>query len=118
MEWDPARIRALRTALRLPQEKFAYQLGAAPKTVRNWERGQHPPSLVLQRALDRAWESASSEQKRRFFASLRPSEEKTEPWTAADSEKRPPSTSILDPSVGAVQGSASRPVPPTVTLGD
>ena len=47
MEWDPARMRALRTALRLPQEKFAYQLGAARKTVRNWELGGHPPSLAL-----------------------------------------------------------------------
>jgi transcriptional regulator with XRE-family HTH domain len=70
MEWDPAYIWALRAALRLPQEKFAYRLGAAPKTVRNWERGRHPPSLALQRALDEAWESTSPDQKKRFFACL------------------------------------------------
>src|SRR3984893_16411660 len=99
MEWDPANIGALRSALRLPQEKFAYQLGAAPKTVRNWERAQHPPSLALQRALDQAWESTSSEQKKRFFASLA-ADGKGEVWTAADSEGREPSTSTMDPPVG------------------
>src|ERR1700730_1551791 len=98
MDWDPARIRALRTALRLPQEKFAYQLGAAPKTVRNWELGKHPPSFALQRALDRTWESASSEQKRPFFAPPQ-SEERAKAPTAADSEGGKPSTSIVDPPV-------------------
>ncbi|MGH2707908.1 MAG: helix-turn-helix domain-containing protein [Actinomycetota bacterium] len=72
MEWDPAHVRALRHALRLSQESFAYQVGAAPKTVRNWEGGRHPPGLALQRALDDALESASAEQKKRFFASLAP----------------------------------------------
>jgi transcriptional regulator with XRE-family HTH domain len=70
MEWDPAHIRALRAALRLPQEKFAQRLGAAPKTVRNWEQGRHPPSLALQRALDQAWASASPDQEERFRACL------------------------------------------------
>jgi len=70
MEWDPARIRALRLALRLPQERFAERLGAAPKTVCNWEQGRHPPGLALTQALDEVWEAATSEQKKRFFASL------------------------------------------------
>src|SRR5438094_89544 len=39
MEWDRTRIRALRAALRLPRDKFAYQVGAAPKTVEQW-RGE------------------------------------------------------------------------------
>src|SRR5947209_3597172 len=111
MEWDPARIRALRTALRLPQEKFAYQLGAAPKTVRNWERGQHPPSLALQRALDQAWESTSSEQKKRFFTSLA-ADEGAETWTAAEREEGEPSTSTMDPPVGIVRGPGPGPVSP------
>jgi transcriptional regulator with XRE-family HTH domain len=117
MEWDPARIRALRTALRLPQEKFAYQLGAAPKTVRNWERGRHPPSLALQRALDQAWESTSPEQKKRFFASLA-ADERAEAWTAAESERAEPSTSTMDPPAGVVREPGPGPVPPRVTLDD
>lgn len=72
MKWDSGQIRALRASLRLSQEQFAYHLGAAPKTVRNWERGRHPPSLALKRALDDAWESASLEQKKRFVTSLAP----------------------------------------------
>jgi transcriptional regulator with XRE-family HTH domain len=119
MEWDPANIRALRTALRLPQEKFAFQLGAAPKTVRNWERGQHPPSLALQRALDQAWESASPGQKKRFFASLSPSG-KTEAWPAPDTGdgEEAASTSIRDSPVGPVGRSVSRPGAPAVTIDD
>ena len=70
MEWDRTRIRALRVALRLPQDKFANQLGAAPKTICNWEQGKHPPGLALMRALDEMWESTSPEQKKRFFLSL------------------------------------------------
>ena len=54
MEWDRTRIRALRAALRLPRDKFAYRLGAAPKTVQNWEDGRHVPGLALLRALDEA----------------------------------------------------------------
>jgi transcriptional regulator with XRE-family HTH domain len=117
MEWDPANIRALRAALRLPQEKFAYQLGAAPKTVRNWERGQHPPSLALQRALDQVWESTSSEQKKRFYAFLSP-DEKAEAWTAADTEDGEESTSTMDSPVALVGMWASRPPAPAVTLDD
>src|ERR1700730_13527907 len=70
MEWDPGHIWALRAALRLAQEKLAHRLGAAAKTLRNWERARHPPSLALQRALDEAWESTSPDQKKRFFACL------------------------------------------------
>src|SRR5438128_623187 len=72
MEWDPSRIRAPRAALRLPRDRFAERLGAAPKTVQNWEEGRNPPGLALLRALDEAWESVSPEQKKRFFAFLPP----------------------------------------------
>ena len=118
MEWDPANIRALRSALRLPQEKFAFQLGAAPKTVRNWERGQHPPSLALQRALDQTWESASPEQKKRFFACLPPGR-KAEAWTAAEigDGQEAASTSIMDSPVALVGRSVSRPILPPCGFG-
>src|SRR3989440_5399560 len=74
MEWDTSRIRALRAALRLPRDRFAERLGAAPKTVQNWEDGRNAPGLALLRALDEAWESAASEQRERFFAFLSPDE--------------------------------------------
>src|SRR5438128_9696697 len=75
MEWDRTRIRALRAALRLPRDKFAYQLGAAPKTVQNWEDGRNAPGLGLLRALDEAWASVTPEQRERFLALLPPAEE-------------------------------------------
>lgn len=118
MEWDPANIRALRAALRLPQEKFAFQLGAAPKTVRNWEQGQHPPSLALQRELDQAWESASPEQKRRFFACLPPGRKATA-WSAVDTDEGEAARAFpMDSPVAQLGGSASRPAPPAVTPDD
>ncbi len=78
MEWDRSRIRALRAALRLTREEFAHQLGAAPKTVQNWEEGRHPPGFALMRALDEAWESATPEQKERFLGYLPPAERSQE----------------------------------------
>ena len=86
MEWDTSRIRALRAALRLPRDRFAERLGAAPKTVQNWEEGRNPPGLALLRALDEAWESVSPEQKKRFFAFLPPGGE------GQDGGPRPPAT--------------------------
>ncbi len=78
MEWDRSRIRALRAALRLTREEFAHQLGAAPKTVQNWEEGRHPPGFALMRALDEAWESATPEQNERFLGYLPPAERSQE----------------------------------------
>jgi DNA-binding XRE family transcriptional regulator len=57
MEWTPARICLLReVGLCLSQDKFATALGFAKRTVGNAERGTHPPSLALRRALDQAFE--------------------------------------------------------------
>ncbi len=71
MEWTPARIRLLRAAgLCLSQEKFATALGFTKRTVGNAERGAHPPSLALRRALDHALEKASDAQRDRFVAGL------------------------------------------------
>lgn len=69
VEWTPARIRLLREAgLCLSQDEFATALGFAKRTVGNAERGAHPPSLALRRALDHALEKASDAQRDRFFA--------------------------------------------------
>jgi len=68
VNWTPARVHALRAALRLTQEEFAERLRAAPKTVRNWEQGRHPPGLALQRALDDALMNASADEQERFSA--------------------------------------------------
>ncbi|MGH3996090.1 MAG: helix-turn-helix domain-containing protein [Pseudonocardiaceae bacterium] len=68
MEWTPARIRLLReTGLCLSQDEFAAALGFAKRTVGNAERGAHPPSLALRRALDHALEKASNVQRNRFL---------------------------------------------------
>lgn len=71
MEWTPTRIRLLREAgLCLSQDEFAKALGFAKRTVGNAERGTHPPSLALRRALDHALENASDVQRDRFLATL------------------------------------------------
>jgi len=118
MEWDPTRIRALRTALRLPQEKFAYQLGAAPKTVRNWERGRHPQALPFNGRWIGPGSLRRPSRREDFSPHSLPSEGKPEAWTASDSEEGTPRTSIMDPLFGVVRGSTPGPVPPTVTLDD
>ena len=64
-------VHALRSALRLTQEEFAERLQAAPKTVRNWERGRHPPGLMFQRALDEALATATDDERLRFWAGQR-----------------------------------------------
>ena len=69
VEWTPARIRLFRAeGLCLSQDAFAAELGFAKRTVGNAERGVHPPSLALRRALDKALEKASDAQRDRFFA--------------------------------------------------
>jgi DNA-binding XRE family transcriptional regulator len=69
VEWTPARIRLLRAAgLSLSQDEFATALGFTKRTVGNAERGVHPPSLALRRALDQAWEKAPDAQRDRFLA--------------------------------------------------
>ena len=69
VEWTPTRIRLLRAAgLCLSQDEFAAELGFTKRTVGNAERGAHPPSLALRRALDQAWEKASDAQRDRVLA--------------------------------------------------
>ena len=70
MDWTPARIRLLRVGLCLSQHEFARAVGFAKRTVGNAERGVHPPSLSLRRALDQALENASALQRDRFFTGL------------------------------------------------
>jgi transcriptional regulator with XRE-family HTH domain len=69
VEWTPARIRLFRAeGLCLSQEEFAAELGFVKRTIGNAERGIHPPSLALRRALDKALENASDAQRDRFVA--------------------------------------------------
>ncbi len=69
MEWTPARIRLFReTGLSQSQDQFAKTLGFTKRTIGNAERGAHPPSLALRRALDDALENASDAQRARFLA--------------------------------------------------
>ncbi|MGH3825098.1 MAG: helix-turn-helix transcriptional regulator [Pseudonocardiaceae bacterium] len=71
MEWTPDRIRRFRAAgLSLSQPEFAKELGFSRRTIGNAERGTHPPSLALRRALDQALEHASEAQRNRFFAAV------------------------------------------------
>ncbi|MGH3912747.1 MAG: helix-turn-helix domain-containing protein [Pseudonocardiaceae bacterium] len=71
MEWTPARIRLFRdVGLCLSQPQFAKKLGFASRTIGNAERGTHPPSLAVRRALDHALEQASEIQRNRFFAAV------------------------------------------------
>lgn len=52
----------------MSQDEFATVLGFAKRTIGNAERGIHPPSLALRRALDHALEKASDGQRDRFLA--------------------------------------------------
>ena len=71
MEWTPAQIRLFCvTGLYLSQPKFAKELEFSPRTIGNAERGTHPPSLALRRALDQALEQASDTQRNRFLAAV------------------------------------------------
>lgn len=64
-EWTSPLVRALRTALRLTQERFAERLGMAPRTVRDWEAG-HPIALASQDVLDAALAGLGEVQRARF----------------------------------------------------
>ncbi len=71
MEWTPPRIRLFRdVGLCQSQYDFAKTLGVAKRTIGNAERGAHPPSLALRRALDQALEHASDAQRDRFLAAI------------------------------------------------
>ena len=73
VEWASSRIRLFRAeGLCLSQDEFAAELGFVKRTVGNAERGVHPPSLALRRALDKAWEKASDAQRDRFLAAAAP----------------------------------------------
>lgn len=71
VEWTPARIRLFRdVGLCHSQEGFAKTLGFAKRTIGNAERGTHPPSLTLRRALDQALDNTSDIQRARFLAAV------------------------------------------------
>lgn len=51
--WDQRRIRRLRVALGLSQERFAQRIGVTAATVSRWERGRtRPRSEALLRLLE------------------------------------------------------------------
>ena len=52
------------------QSDFAKTLGFTKRTIGNVERGAHPPSLALRRALDHALDNASDIQRDRFLAAV------------------------------------------------
>ncbi|MDQ4031711.1 MAG: helix-turn-helix domain-containing protein [Actinomycetota bacterium] len=54
----------------MSQHEFARAVGFAKRTVGNAERGTHPPSLALRRALDHALDRASDAQRGRFLAAM------------------------------------------------
>ena len=69
VEWTATTIRRFReVGLCLSQDQFATTLGFTKRTIGNAERGAHPPSLALRRALDHALEKASDAQRDRFLA--------------------------------------------------
>ncbi len=69
VEWTATTIRRFReVGLCLSQDQFATTLGFTKRTIGNAERGAHPPSLALRRALDDALEKASDAQRDRFLA--------------------------------------------------
>lgn len=68
--WTAPRIRSLRLALQLSQEKFAAKLGTSPKTISNWERGLNPPGLQSRNDLDNVLSTAAPQQRERYGALL------------------------------------------------
>lgn len=42
-QWDPARVKALRTFLGMTQQTFADELGVRQQTVSEWEKGMYRP---------------------------------------------------------------------------
>ena len=69
--WTGGSASALRMALRMSNESFAAHLGAAVRTVANWEASLHVvPSPTMQAVLDTALEQAPATAQARF-ASLR-----------------------------------------------
>ncbi len=112
MEWTPARIRLLRDAgLGESQEDFATTLGVTKRTIGNAERGAHPPSLALRRALDQALEHASAIQRDRFLAAVAAHNTTTSAATRSSSAVPPNHpTRTLDALRSAVLGSPA-PIP-------
>jgi DNA-binding XRE family transcriptional regulator len=48
-EWTPERIKAIRVALNLSQDRMAKEVGVAQKTLSEWETGKYRPRLVQHR---------------------------------------------------------------------
>ena len=70
-EWTGRHAHALRAALRMTNESFAYQLKVAPRTVAKWrERPEMVPSKQLQQALDTSLRQAPPDAQVRFAANL------------------------------------------------
>ena len=51
-QWDAARVRALRRALKLTQQQLAEELGVRQQTVSEWETGAYQPRGASARVLD------------------------------------------------------------------
>ncbi|MGH3796420.1 MAG: helix-turn-helix domain-containing protein [Pseudonocardiaceae bacterium] len=112
MEWTPARIRLLReVGLCLSQDEFAKALGFAMRTIGNAERGTHPPSLALRRALDAALEHASDAQRDRFLPAVTIRETTTRSNTRSSTTAAGPPPGTLDRLRSAVLGT-----PPALPL--
>lgn len=115
MEWTPAQIRLFRAVgLYLSQPRFAKELDFVPRTIGNAERGTHPPSLALRRALDQALEQASDTQRNRFLAAVAALQENC---AAQDSKARatlstwrrsPSSMPASSPPTSTILSSATR----------
>jgi DNA-binding XRE family transcriptional regulator len=104
VEWTSSRLRLFRAeGLCLSQDEFAAELGFVKRTVGNAERGIHPPSLALRRALDKAWEKASDAQRDRFLAALAAERTATQ-VTPASRERGHRLAPTLDGLRGAVLG--------------
>lgn len=113
MQWTPARIRLLReVGLCESQQDFAKTVGFTMRTIGNAERGTHPPSLALRRALDQVLERATGTQRDRFHAALAAHDTTTAPGTRSGSAVAPGYPArVLDGLRGAVFGT-----PPTAPL--
>jgi len=86
--WTGRHASALRSALRLTNERFAQALGTSVRTVANWNAAPAVvPQPELQRALDTLLSRSSSEEQRRFarFAESAPPEPRRPDQDAPDS---------------------------------
>lgn len=103
MDWTPTQVVALRTtALRMSLLHFARHVGVSVGSVRNWERGDRPPSPASKRQLDAAHDRLKPSQRERLRAVLAPQ---------AATASSPAATVVPGadaPNLGAVGSEAAR----------